>query len=134
MPRRITVLLVDDDPAQCETMADILSDHDCDVQPCSAPSRAAELGRSSRFDLVLLDLKMAGMSGIDLLRQIRPQSHGCIVILTGMVEADIKRLALLEGADAVMDKPVDIPALLEIARDVRTTGDCKASAALVPAP
>src|SRR5437016_10533210 len=109
MPRRIVVLLVDDDPAQCETMADILSDYDCDVLPCSDPFQAAVLGRGTRFDLVLLDLKMAGMSGIDLLRQIHPQAHGCIIILTGMVEADVKRAALTEGVDAVLDKPVDVP-------------------------
>jgi CheY-like chemotaxis protein len=132
--RRIAVLLVDDDPAQCETMAEILSDHDCDVLPCSERPQAAVLGRSSRFDLFLLDLKMAGMGGIDLLRRIRPQSHGCIIILTGMVDADVRRTVLAEGADAVMDKPVDIPQLLEIARDVKATGDCKGSSALVPAP
>lgn len=134
MPRRIAVLLVDDDPAQCETMADILSDYDCDVLPCSDPILAASHGSSSRFDLVLLDLIMAGMSGIDLLHRIRPRSHGCIIVLTGMVEAGMKRAAIAAGADAVMDKPVDIPQLLEIARDVQHTGDCKASAALVPAP
>src|SRR5437016_11513861 len=84
MPQRIAVLLVDDDPAQCETMADILSDYDCDVLPCSDPFQAATLGSSTRFDLVLLDLKMGGISGIDLLRQFRSKSHGCIIILTGM--------------------------------------------------
>jgi DNA-binding response OmpR family regulator len=132
--RRIAVLLVDDDPAQCETMADILSDHGCDVLPCSDPSQAATLGSSSRFDLVLLDLKMTGVNGLDLLRRIRHLSHGCILILTGMVEAHIKRMALSEGADAVLTKPVDIPQLLEIARDVQTTGACKATAPLVPSP
>jgi two-component system, OmpR family, torCAD operon response regulator TorR len=123
MSQRIAVLLVDDDPAQCETMADILSDHGCEVLPCSDPSQAVTLGCSSRFDLVLLDLKMAGIDGIDLLRRIRHLSHGCIM-----------RRALTEGADAVLTKPVDIPQLLEIARDVQTTGDCKATASLVPSP
>jgi CheY-like chemotaxis protein len=134
MAKRIAVLLVDDDPAQCETMADILSDHGCDVLPCSDPSRAMTLGCSSRFDLVLLDLKMAGINGIDLLRRIRHLSHGCIIVLTGIVEGQVKRRALNEGADAVLTKPVDIPQLLEIAHDVQMTGDCKATATLVPRP
>ncbi len=128
------MLLIDDDPAQCETLADILSDHDCDVTLCSDPYRGVQLGSAARFDLVLLDLKMAGLSGVDLLRRIQGTSHGCIVVLTGMVEADVKRAALTEGADAVLEKPVDIDRLLRIARDVRATGNCKASAALVPAP
>lgn len=130
MPRRISVLLVDDDAAQCETLADILSDYDCDVLPCSDPLRAATLARGSRFDLVLLDLKMAGMSGLDLLRQIRTYGHGCILVLTGLVEADVQRAALQEGADAVLEKPVDIPRLIQIARDVALTGDCKATTAV----
>jgi CheY-like chemotaxis protein len=134
MPSRIDVLLIDDDPAQCETLADILSDNDYNVTPCSDPHRGATLGCTTRYDLVLLDLKMAGLNGVDLIRRIRPLRHGCIVVLTGMVEAGVKRAALAEGADAVLDKPVDIGRLLQIAQDVQTTGDCKASAALVPAP
>lgn len=134
MTQRISVLLIDDDPAQCETLADILTDYDCEVTPCSDPARGEAIGIASRYDLVLLDLKMAGRSGLDVLRNIRPMCHGCIVVLTGMVEADVKRSALSEGADAVMDKPVDIPRLLQIARDVRLTGSCQATAASVPAP
>jgi len=130
----IRVLLIDDDPAQCETLADILDEHGCVVHPCSDPRRGAALGRGQRFDLVLLDLKMGGIDGVELLRRIRPQTHGCIVVLTGMAEASVKRAAVAEGADAVMEKPVDIPRLLEIARDVQRTGDCKRSAALIPVP
>ena len=102
---------------------------------CPVPIRPRrQRWEQSRFDLVLLDLKMTGVNGLDLLRRIRHLSHGCILILTGMVEAHIKRMALSEGADAVLTKPVDIPQLLGIARDVQTTGDCKATAPLVPAP
>ena len=133
MPLRLKVLLIDDDPAQCETLADILADHHCDVLPCSDPLRGAELCVGSRFDLVLLDLRMARMSGIELIRRMRPHGHGCIIVLTGVVEPSLQQAALAEGADAVMEKPVDIPRLLEIARDVELTGDCKASAAGVPA-
>ena len=74
MPRSITVLLIDDDPAQCETLADILADHHCRVDACSDPRRGEALGRSQRFDLVLLDLKMDGLDGLELLRRIHPPS------------------------------------------------------------
>src|SRR5437660_1754159 len=104
MARQIDVLLIDDDPAQCETLADILSDHDCNVMPCSDPRRGEALGRGRRFDLVLLDLKMDALNGLELLRTIRPHGHACIIILTGLVEVGVKRAALAAGADAVMDK------------------------------
>jgi DNA-binding response OmpR family regulator len=134
MQRTISVLLIDDDLAQCETLADILADHDCSVIPCSDPVEGEELGRTHVFDLVLLDLKMNGHNGLDLLRGIRTQSHPCVVVLTGIAETSTKRAALAGGADAVMEKPVDIPRLLSIARDIQTTGDCKESSAAVPVP
>jgi DNA-binding response OmpR family regulator len=134
MVRQINVLLIDDDPAQCETLADILSEHNCDVIPCPDPGRGEQLARSRRFDLVLLDLKMSCLSGLDLLRSIHSHGHSCIIILTGVAEADSKRAALAAGADAVMEKPVDIPRLLDIAQDIRSTGNCKATSALLPVP
>jgi DNA-binding response OmpR family regulator len=134
MDRRINVLLIDDDPAQCETLADVLGEHGCEVVPCSDPIRGRVLGRSRPFDLVLLDLKMSGLSGLDLIQVFRDHSSPCIVVLTGLADTSMKRAAIAGGADAVMDKPVDIPRLLEIACDVRRTGDCKSSAALIPVP
>jgi DNA-binding response OmpR family regulator len=134
MARQIDVLLIDDDPAQCETLADILTDHDCSVTACPDPHLGETLGRSRRFDLVLLDLKMDSLGGLDILRSIYSYGHSCIIILTGITDTGPKRAALAAGADAVMDKPVDIPRLLEIARDVQLSGDCKATAPLVPAP
>jgi CheY-like chemotaxis protein len=134
MPHPISVLLIDDDPAQCETLGDILADHGCLVLPCSDPARGEMLGRERRFDLVLLDLKMAGIDGVELLRRIQVQPHGCVIVLTGMVEPWVKRAALAEGANAVMDKPVNLPLLLDIAHEVQSTGDCKISSSLVPSP
>src|SRR5438876_4256816 len=112
MARQIDVLLIDDDPAQCETLADILTDHDCRVSACSDPRHGESLGCSRRFDLVLLDLKLDVMSGVDLLRSIYPYGHSCIIILTGTAETRLKQAALAAGADAVMEKPVDISHLL----------------------
>lgn len=134
MSNNLQVLLIDDDPEQCETLTDILTDSDCSVSPFTDPKQGMALGSQHRFDLVLLDLKMSGVDGIHVLRQIQIQRHGCIVVLTGVAEVTLKREALREGADAVMEKPVDIGRLLEIARDVRQTGHCQASASLVPTP
>ena len=134
MPAILRVLLIDDDPVQCETLTDILSDHDCDVLPCTDAMRGATVGSERRFDLVLLDLRMGGIDGIQVLRWIQVQPHGCIVVLTGVAAVDLKRRALREGADAVMEKPVDIARLLEIARDVQETGHCQESASQVPVP
>jgi DNA-binding response OmpR family regulator len=119
------VLVVDDDPDQCETLAELLAEYDCDVTPCSDPHRAIELSRAQRYDLVLLDILMHAMDGLELLRQIKPHGHACIVMLTGTIEPELKVAAIHAGADDVMEKPVDIPKLLEVAETVRRTGDCE---------
>jgi DNA-binding response OmpR family regulator len=134
MTQKIRVLLIDDDPEQCETLGDILADHDCDVTPCTDRSRAEALAGSARYDLLLVDLVMNGMTGLGLLRRLSAGSHGCVVVLTGSFDTSAKRAALAAGADAVMEKPVDIPLLLSLVRDVQATGNCNASSALVPAP
>jgi DNA-binding response OmpR family regulator len=127
MPTPITVLVVDDYPDTCTTLADLLEMYDCQVVPCSDPLRALELSRTRTFDLVLLDIKMPGMHGLDLLRQIKPRGHGCIIMVTGVVDPSIKDAALQAGADDVMDKPLEIEKLLEVAEVVRRTGDCAAA-------
>lgn len=125
MPSRLAVLAVDDDPDQCETLADLLGEFNCDVTPCSSPHRAVELSQGQHFDLVLLDILMYGMDGLELLRQIKPHRHGCIVMLTGTVEPELKAAAVAAGADDVMEKPLDVPKLLEVVETVRRTGDCQ---------
>jgi two-component system, NtrC family, nitrogen regulation response regulator NtrX len=134
MPAILKVLLIDDSPEQCETLSDILTDNDCEVLPCTDPVLGEAYGSRQRFDLVLLDLKLNGVDGMQVLCQIQAQPHGCIVVLTGVAEAPTKRAALRAGANAVMEKPVDIARLLEIAHDVRQTGHCQASTSRLPVP
>jgi CheY-like chemotaxis protein len=124
MASRLAVLAVDDDPDQCETLADLLDEFDCEVTPCSSPHRAIELSQGRQFDLVLLDILMQAMDGLELLRQIKPHRHGCIVMLTGTVEPELRAAAVAAGADDVMEKPLDISKLLEVVETVRRTGNC----------
>jgi CheY-like chemotaxis protein len=125
MAPSLTILVVDDDPDQCESMADLLAEFDCDVTPCSNPHRAIELSQARQFDLVLLDIMMHAMDGLELLRQVKLHGHLCIVMLTGAIEPELKAAAIRAGADDVMEKPVDIPKLLELVETVRRTGDCQ---------
>jgi len=126
MERRLIVAVIDDNRDQCVTLADILEEFDCDVTCCWEPLSAIDLCQSRRFDLIILDIKMPGVSGMDILAAIHGHRHGCIVVATGLQDEDLRRECLEAGADEVMLKPLDIPHVLELAEEIRATGDCRA--------
>ncbi|MGD8736019.1 MAG: response regulator, partial [Anaerolineae bacterium] len=68
-PKRI--LVVDDDRDTCMLMADILVEEGYDVRTCSQGEEALEVLEQEHFDLVLSDIKMPRVSGIDLLLDVR---------------------------------------------------------------
>jgi CheY-like chemotaxis protein len=112
MAAQVAVLLVDDDPIQCESLKDVLESYSCDVTPCTDPRQALRLASRRHYDLVLIDLKLPGMSGLELVRRIKPHGHGCLVLMTGMSAADVAETAILAGADGVLEKPIALDSLL----------------------
>jgi two-component system, OmpR family, response regulator VanR len=75
------ILVVDDDPDTCALIADILQDDGYYVQPCLSGERALEALERRQFDLVLTDIKMPRITGIDLLLHIRRMELDTEVIL-----------------------------------------------------
>jgi two-component system KDP operon response regulator KdpE len=73
---------------------------------------ALELLRTERFDLVLLDINMPGISGIETCRAIRARSEVCILMLTVRDRAEDKIQALDAGADGYVTKPFDVNELV----------------------
>src|SRR5438270_597151 len=120
MGRTLSVAVIDDNRDQCQTLADIFEEFDCHVVCCWEPREAISLCHGTRFDL-----KMPGVSGIEILTALEPVRHGCIVVATGLQDDLLRQECLQAGADEVMLKPLDIPRLLELAETVRATGDCR---------
>ena len=78
---RKSILVVDDEKNQREILETILSGEGYDVTTASSGEAAMKFVQSRRFDLVLTDLKMAGMSGLDLLKELTNFDKSSIVIL-----------------------------------------------------
>ena len=71
-----------------------------------AASDGLELVKKQAFNLVFLDLKMPGMDGAELFRQIKTVKPGLpVTIITGYPESDIMERALAHGPFGVMEKP-----------------------------
>ncbi|OAI12214.1 DNA-binding response regulator [Methylomonas lenta] len=99
------VLLVDDDVELAEMLADYLRRDGFDVQAVYDGATGVTDALSGRYGIVVMDVMMPGMSGIEALRRIRLQSQIPVLMLTGKGD-DIDRILGLElGADDYVPKP-----------------------------
>ena len=107
------ILLVDDDVDTCQNLSDILTDLGYQVDTANDGPSALELVRKTSYDVALLDLKMPGMDGLELYREIKRFQAGTVAMLvTAYASHDTAEEALSAGAWQVLSKPVDFPKLL----------------------
>jgi DNA-binding NtrC family response regulator len=105
---RASVLVVEDNDLERQITADTLRDEGFAVEEAAVGKRALDLLGSSRFDVVLTDLMMPGMSGEELLSKIRPQFPGTqVVVLTAHGTIDSAVQAMKNGAFYYLTKPTD---------------------------
>jgi two-component system response regulator MtrA len=99
------VLVVDDDPALAEMLGIVLRSEGFSPSFVGDGERALEVFREAKPDLVLLDLMLPGMSGLDVCRAIRIESGVPIVMLTAKTDTVDVVLGLESGADDYVMKP-----------------------------
>jgi two-component system response regulator MtrA len=99
------VLVVDDDPALAEMLGIVLQTEGFEPSFVADGDRALAAFRSTKPDLVLLDLMLPGTDGIDICRQIRAESGTPIVMLTARGDTVDVVLGLECGADDYIIKP-----------------------------
>jgi two-component system response regulator MtrA len=99
------VLVVDDDPALAEMLTIVLRGEGFDTAVVADGTRALPAVRETAPDIVLLDLMLPGMNGIDVCRAIRAESGVPIVMLTAKSDTVDVVLGLESGADDYVVKP-----------------------------
>lgn len=118
MERKIKLLIVDDEEAFLNAIARRLEMRDFIVTKASNGGQALEAAEKNRFDLALVDLKMPGMNGQELLEILkRDHRHIEVVILTGHGSLDSAVECTKLGAFGYLPKPYEIEKLLETLRD-----------------
>jgi two-component system KDP operon response regulator KdpE len=106
------VLVVDDELPIRRVLRSVLAARGYEVQDVPSGEDAVESLRQSRFDIVLLDLNMPGIGGLQACRQIRTSSAAAIIMLTVSDSEEDKVAALDAGADDYVTKPFGTPELL----------------------
>jgi CheY-like chemotaxis protein len=112
MLRTQTILVVDDDPAIAALIAEVLTDEGYTVHLAYDAPGALAVIAAQVPDLVLTDLLLPGMSGLELLRRVRAQGHADLPIILVTVAADRATDLIRQGATACLLKPFDIDELV----------------------
>ena len=112
------VLVVDDDVSVRELVDEYLGQNDFRVSGAGGGAELLAAMRGQVIDLVLLDLRLRGEDGMQLLRQLRTESQIPIIILTGRVEEADRVMGLELGADDYLTKPFSPRELLARIRTV----------------
>lgn len=120
------VLIVDDNREFLDSIADVLSLEGIDVAMAESGEEAIEITRGRHFDLVLMDVKMPGMNGVECSIELKRRSPDLeILLMTAYRVEKLARQALSEGVRAVLTKPVDVSLVcrhIEQARRLKTGG------------
>lgn len=110
---RPSILVVDDEADTCRNLSDILTDVGYEVDVANDGFAALALARQKMYDVALLDLKMPGMDGLTLYREMKKISAGTVaLIVTAYAGATTADEAGTAGVWRVLAKPVDLPQLL----------------------
>ena len=112
LPENSRLLLVDDDQELGQMLSDFLAADRLDVTVCKTGEEGVETFAAADFELLILDIMLPGMSGLDVLKNIRQQSQVPVIMLTARGD-DIDRIIGLEfGADDYLPKPFNPRELL----------------------
>ena len=107
-----TILVVDDEPQIRRAMLTILASQGYSVVEVRSGEEALEKIRGVRFDLILLDVNLPGISGLETCREIRTTSDAPIIMLTVRNTERDKVQALDAGADDYVVKPFGVDELM----------------------
>jgi DNA-binding response OmpR family regulator len=105
--KRVKALVVDDDRFIAETLRRYLSKRDIEVTMTTSPEDASSLIQREKFDVLISDVMMEPISGIDLVKRLRSLSSGCKVILISGVcqENEIRNWMETLKIDKLFTKP-----------------------------
>jgi len=110
------IILIDDDAELSEEMAELLEAEGYSVDSVSDGRKAVELVRKKKYDLYLLDFKMQGMTGLDVLKEVRKKNpKAAVFFVSGRpgLAALIEEGAPVSAVREIIEKPFDARVLLD---------------------
>jgi DNA-binding NtrC family response regulator len=113
------IMIIDDDPGVKLAFEKVLTGEDFLIATSSNSERLVDLIGSKKPRVVILDMKMPGFSGADLLRRIKKLNRKLpVIIMTAYSNMFTEKDALMLGADAYLKKPFEISTMLSKLRSL----------------
>lgn len=115
--KTVKVLVVDDNEDFSENVRDVIESHGCEAKTAYDGFKAIEAVKKDPPDVILMDVKMPGMDGLEAFRKIReiaPQMS--VIMMTGFAMEEVIGEAIREGARASLKKPLDFNILMSLIR------------------
>ena len=115
MPSQTSVLVVDDDVNFCKTLSKILEKKGYAVTTAENGQRAVDLVKERAFDVILMDVKMPVMNGVEAYKKIRQiRKSETVIFMTAFSIEDLIKETVKAGAYAVLKKPFDIDTVVNM--------------------
>ncbi|MCD4688514.1 MAG: sigma-54 dependent transcriptional regulator [Desulfuromonadaceae bacterium] len=106
------ILVIDDDPSNREAISLLLTSIGYQVQSASSGEEALELLQKNSFEVILTDLFLPGISGIDILKKVKEDApSSCVILITGKASAETAVEAMKSGAFDYLTKPLHLERL-----------------------
>lgn len=107
------ILLIDDEQDFLDLLATRLRNRDMHVETALSGEQGLKKAMEARFDIIVIDLAMPGMDGIETITHIKKaKPHAEVIILTGHADVKHSVQAMKVGAEDFLEKPVDMEVLL----------------------
>jgi OmpR family response regulator RpaB len=103
----VPILIIDDDEYLAEALVEYLAKFDFELEACQHPEQGLKILQQGRHQLLLLDVMLPGMSGMEVCKQIRKTSQIPIIMITARAEISDKVLGFEYGADDYLSKPFE---------------------------
>jgi DNA-binding NtrC family response regulator len=106
MGDRLQVLVLDDEPIVGKRLQPALAKVGCDVEVFESPRAALEKIDAKRFDIVVTDIRMDDVDGIEVLERVLKRWPGTkVIMITGYASVEVAREAMAKGAFDFIAKP-----------------------------
>jgi DNA-binding NtrC family response regulator len=116
--KKIKLLMVDDEIGFLNSLAKRLAKRDFDITTATEGKNAVRIAKKEMFDLAIVDMKMPGMDGLELLKILKKRHKYLeVIILTGYGGVDSAVEAMKLGAYSYLEKPIEFDYLLKVLGD-----------------
>jgi DNA-binding NtrC family response regulator len=118
-----SILIVDDDEGMVETLSDILTARRYAVTTADSGESAVAKVLQRAFDVVLMDIKMPGLNGVEALQAMK-QRHPAlkVIMMTAFTRDELVQAARRASAVAIVPKPLDLASVLDLVDRVARSG------------